>query len=140
MTTTTTRPISTGVDAFVHDLLPYRYRAAELTSAVVALQPDALDEIKAFLAELDERFVKPLTAAYEAIPPAQRASCPRGDVDQHDAIWQLVTAFAGAWELATLHGIAAGETEPAGWPDATIRDLEVELAALRYRERFGDGS
>lgn len=84
--------------SLVEDLRPYRDRAAELTAAIVACEPGALDDGRAFSDELDERFVDPLTAEYEQIPLEVRAHDRRHGIQHVDAISELIVAFAGAWD------------------------------------------
>lgn len=128
MTTT----ISTAVAQLVAELRPYRERADALIEEVRAGRREAAANIGAYFAELDERFVDPLTAEYLAIPEAVRAGSVHADTDHQDACWQLIYAFAGAYELTRVRSLALEGNVPHG--GETAREHEVAAWAVHYRD------
>ena len=75
---------------------------------------------------------------------AARCTVPsnQADIEQQDAIGELVVAFAGAWALADLRDIAQGATDftdpPVDGDDAVEVDRAAErvAAGVRYYMTF----
>jgi hypothetical protein len=55
--------------------------------------------MSASVEQLEERFVKPLTAEYLRLPVEVRAINDRHDKNLQDAIRELIDSVAGVWEL-----------------------------------------
>ena len=133
----TTTPDRPTVDALVEELCGYRQRAAALTAAILSCDPHALTDTDAFFDELEDRFVRPITVAYEEIPTELRAEDRIDEADHRETISHLVTAFAGAWELRGLRDVALGWSVPHIDENTTSHYLELVAAGVRYREHFG---
>lgn len=116
-------------------LAEYQPRAAAIVDRFAALDPAAMQDADALRAELDERYVQPLTDAYTAVPRGLRADLQgMDDLDHQDAIWQLVHAFAGLAEFVIVHDGADGAHD--AFTVTTAREAELASIAMRYRERF----
>lgn len=133
MTTTDTTPL---LDP--QELATYHARADDIVERIIACDAGARDDGNRLIAELECRFVAPLTDAYGAIPVRVRAASRKDDIDHADAVWQLVYAYAGAAELASLMTYALGE---CGLPACveSLREAEIVAAGMRYCEHFGRG-